>query len=138
MSYPYRVIAEHLINTRTNDPITHDHLRALIATLRYPENPLERATTLEDVARATLAVFVAQHSMLTTAQRRVFDTAWCIARPFDNGEARLIICSSTRVLYNAVLPTSGSLHDWASVVQIIWDMCALTIWMDFGPMAFTG
>jgi len=138
MSYPYQTIAEHLINTGTSEPMTHDRLRELIAALQYPESPLERATTLEDVARATLAVFVVQQSPLSPAQRRVFETAWCIARPFDNGEARLIICTSTRALYNAVLPTSGSLRDWASVVQIIWDMCALTIWMDFGPMAFTG
>lgn len=138
MSYPYRTIAKHLINTGTSESMTHDRLRELIAALQYPESPLERATLLEDVARATIEVFATQHSVLTTAQRCAFETAWCIARPFDNGEARLIICTSTHVLYNAALPTSGSLHDWASVIQNIWDACDRMFWRDFSPQAFIG
>ena len=123
MPYPYRTIAETLARERGIGPLTHETFAELLATLRFYDSPLERATLLEDVAYATLHVF-AQALPPTSPSRRALETAWCLARSFEDAEARLAIYTLTRVIHNDVWLTTGRLHDWVVVIQAIWASCA--------------
>lgn len=124
ISYPYRVIAEQLIARRTSKPMTRESLHALRTELRYPEGPLSRPTLLEEVAYATLHVLAARAPALAPETHNPLENVWCIARPFEDDEARLVIYMPPRVLYQTACPTSGPLRDWADIIQGIWEGCA--------------
>ena len=85
-----------------------DALRDTTAFLRSPGTPLEQATVVEDLARSTWQVLIQDGVPLPLAT----PYHYFLARPYDDGEARLVICTATHVVINDLWPLSGSLPDW--------------------------
>lgn len=89
-----------------------DTLHDTLVTLRSPGTPLEQATLVEDLARATWRVLVQDGVSLPIETPYYF-----LARPYDDGEARLVICTATQVILNDLWPTAGPLRDWYRAIN---------------------
>lgn len=83
-------------------------LRDALVNLRGTGTPLEQATVVEDLARSTWHVLIQDGVSLPLAT----PYHYFLARPYDDGEARLVICTATQVVINDLWPLSGSLTDW--------------------------
>ena len=112
MPFAYRPILHQWLTDYGADT-SHDGIRTLINTLRSPEDAYASASALEGVGVATIRA-------LLRAYDAFLDPWWCLARPFDDGDARLCIITSSHVIHNAVWSTYGSLREWGAIAQAVW------------------
>jgi len=103
-----------------NVPWDREMLRALLTPLRDSDDVLILASRLEDVAYATKSVFAQGLAKRSALQEQLLQ-ARCLARPFEDAEARLLIYTPTRIIHNTTWPTVGRLTVWRDIIDGIWD-----------------
>jgi len=84
---------------------------------------LSRAHRFEDIAATVLTAWREQPAaqVLPASTRCALERAIILARPFDDGNAHLVIFTIYRqVLYQDHRPTTGSVRDWRTFVQCLW------------------
>ena len=90
--------------------------------------PLELATRVEDVVYATIQALHDQWAASSPDRvRQVATSLRCLARPFEDAEARVLIYTPKHVIYQAVWPAVGHLTTWRTFVTDVWD----TLWPYF-------
>ncbi|POB12170.1 hypothetical protein [Sulfobacillus sp. hq2] len=79
----------------------------VLALWRTPSTPFAQAAMVEDVARATLTELARAGVPLPDVER-----TFVLARPYDDGTARLVISHGPQILFHDEWPASGSLRAW--------------------------
>jgi hypothetical protein len=119
---PYRSIFHgYLIDC--GEPLDRESRHAILKDLPYGEGLLSRASRLEHLAAAVLTAWLEhpQAQILPASTRDALDRASILARPFDDGDAHLVIFTHNRkVLYHDTWRTTGSLHYWRAFIQCLW------------------
>ena len=96
---------------RTVSTDYEQNLHDTVYTLRYPDSLVSQASLLEDVAEATWRVLHREDPTLADSV-----TIYFLARPFDDGDARLVVIERDHVIFNDCWPLAGTLKDWKDAV----------------------
>lgn len=72
---------------------------------------LDQANLVEVIAESVWGVVMQEDVGLPDTA-----TVYFVARPFDDGEPRLVICNDTVVVANMIWPARGSLDEWIDAV----------------------
>ena len=86
--------------------------RDTLCALHYPDTFLAQASLLEQAAEATWRVL--RHSDPTLADSL---TVYFLVRPFDDGDARLVVIERDQVIFNDCWPLAGSFKIWQTAVN---------------------
>jgi hypothetical protein len=89
-----------------------DNLHTVLSDLRIAVDPITAAKRVEYLAEATWQAVARRGIDLPPARQVYF-----LARPFDDGEARLIVLAAHHIVYNDVWITAGKLSDWERCVE---------------------
>lgn len=90
LRFPARVLKTL---SRVYDDAPHD----VLTGLKTPESPSERVNNAESIAEAVWTT-LAEHGVVLPP----IHEAYVLARPFDDGEVRLVVLSGSRVVYNTI------------------------------------
>lgn len=91
---------------------TGEDLHTVLADLPIAVDPLTAATRVEDLAEATWQAVAERGADLPSSP-----SPYILARPFADGEARLIVLFQHDIVFNDVWITSGSLSEWKRCVN---------------------
>jgi len=122
-SIPYRTIFRNYL-LDAGEPLDRESRHIALQALAWGDDPLSRAYRLESIAAAVLTTWREQPEAqaLPAFTRSALERAIILARPYDDGEAHLVIFTLYRqVLYQDTWPTTGSVRAWRLFVQSLWE-----------------
>jgi len=131
VAIPYRTIAAQYLEEIIRECRRRESIRNAFPKLPHAgDDAYTLASRLEDLANSTVIVF-AQQAALPPSVQRTIQKAGAIAQPFDDGYARLVIYTPTKVLHTMVWPTRvlrtevlstvRRLAGWRDIVETIWN-----------------